>query len=175
MHVRRVVMSVVAVLSLVTGCTPIEEELTRTLTFTVEKDTAGCATSSQELDVSGDTAVKDNKQFLKSIEVTEVKLTITDAQTRADAVATVASGKLVVSEPGATEESGVEVASYQDLAITTGSTATLVPSSAGGARMGELLLESPNKATVHAEGCVESAPAGFILKADVTLVVKAGI
>ncbi len=153
----------------VLGCGPYEVPITRTYTFSVNAAEGPLCqqAAGQLLDLSNDKDFQDNKNRISRIEITELRVTITDPQTQADSVATQASGTVIVaaSQSGA---GAVTLGTYQPVNLTQGATRLIKVDQAGADTLVKLIQTEPYQAWVWAEGCVDQLPAHFQFQVQVS-------
>jgi hypothetical protein len=160
----------VPALLLVTACN-IDQPITKRATFSVNSESELCTTSKKVIDLGDDETFTKYRDQIKSVELQDVTVKITNPKTRDDSAATKAGGTLSLSA----DEAGtpLTLATYQDLALTAGNSQEITFDGAAATEMARLILDPPNTFYVHSNGCADAVPAFFDFEVAMTLMVHA--
>jgi hypothetical protein len=159
-------------LGILTGCN-FEQPVTQKLAFSVESDTDTCSDREKEINLGDDETFQTYRKNIKSVELTELKVTILNGKSQPSSLATKANGTLSIMAESGGEK--LTLSTYGDVALTDGNTVDIQYDSAGATRMAELIMNPPNRFILHSNGCADQAPAYFTAEAVMTLIFHASL
>lgn len=156
-----------------TACGELEIPITRTKTFRVETASEACAqvVHEESLDTEESRPYLDK---LTAVEVREVRLAITNANTTGDSVATTVSGSLAVAAPG--NDNFTTLVPATEAAVVVGEISPLPMLDPNGVNLvSGVAMTPPHAIRVKAEGCFDQVPAGVEFEATITYVLRGSL
>lgn len=166
---RARLLAVVGAAVFINGCGCVGREFTFDRDFSVHAESAEalCQTDRFEVNLGADQAFANVKQYIGTLELRRLMVTVVNPKTRADSVARAASGTVRIDDPARSRV--LDLGTYGNVPLVAGASQEIPFDKTAARTLARLALESPNTFTVEAEGCSDANPAFYDFRVELTI------